>query len=112
MIKSMRYNKQDGFTLIEFVIAIAVIALIFVAIIPMVSDYWERNQELERVANEDAINTAIRQCYTLEGRYPPVEGETGLSYLEKNYGVILKPRNYIYEYFILDGAPYLTVEIR
>ena len=110
--KKCGFSGQGGFTMIEFIIAIAVMALIAVSIAPALSDYRLRYLENERAANEGAISNAIRQCYALEGRYPPVLGDTGLDYVSDNYGIILKPQEYIYEYRIVDGVPHLTVEIR
>ena len=105
-------SSQSGFTLIEFIIAIAVMALIISAIIPSFTNYRQRIQEVERATNEDVIRKALRQCYALEGRYPPVQGDTGLDYLAVNYGIILKPDVYKYEYSIVEGVPNLKIELK
>jgi len=110
--KCGKYGKQGGFALIEFIIAIAVMALIVSFLVPALTDYRQRIVEVERTVSEDTINKAIRQCYALEGRYPPVSGETGLDYLKDFYGVMLKPQDFVYDYRIVDGVPYLTVTIR
>ena len=107
-----KLTGEGGFTMIEFIIAIAVMALIILSIMPSLSTYRLRYLEKERVANESAINNAIRQCYALEGRYPPVLGDTGLEYVSVNYGIILKPDDYVYEYRIVNGMPYVRVDLR
>ena len=103
-------GAEPGFALVELIVALAVMAILLGVIVPKLADYRLDAVEKERQANEDAINKAIRQCYALEGRYPPAEGETGLGYLAERYGVMLKPREYRYSYEIADGRPRLIVE--
>jgi len=109
----MKAPRTDGgFTLIELIVALAVMAMLFSVIIPPVMEYREKTFERERAANQQAIDDAIRQCYALEGRYPPVRGDTGLDYLQEHYRIIVKPNLYEYSYAIIDGNPVLTVELR
>jgi prepilin-type N-terminal cleavage/methylation domain-containing protein len=103
-------SDERGFTLVELIVVLAVMAILMAALVRPLVDYRARVAERERAANEDAIAKAIRQCYALEGRYPPPEGETGLDYLQQEYGVVVKPDTYRYSYEIVDGAPRLTVE--
>ena len=105
-------KKQQGYSAIELLVVFAVMVILFAILIPPLLNYSAELAEVERAANEEAIRKAIRQCYALEGRYPPVEGLNGLDYLEKNYQIILKQENYQYHYEILDGEPELTVEKR
>ena len=101
---------ENGFTLIELVVVLLVMAVLFSVLIPPVLEYRAKTAERERGANYAAISDAIRQCYALEGRYPPAVGETGLDYLRENYHVVLKPADYEYSYRIVDGQPQLSVE--
>ncbi|MDR1059663.1 MAG: type II secretion system GspH family protein [Clostridiales bacterium] len=103
-------SREGGFTLIELIVVLAIMALLMSLFIPPLMGYRQETLERERQANADAIGKAIRQCYALEGRYPPVAGETGLDYLRDNYGVIIKPDAYSYSYAIVDGEPRLAVE--
>ena len=107
-----RARSESGFTLIELIVVLAVMALLMTALIPPVLEYRVTVNERERAANESAINDAIRQCYALEGRYPPVAGETGLDYLRENYQIVLKTHLYDYSYDIIYGNPVLSVEMR
>ena len=107
-----RYDKhEEGFTLIELIVVLAVMGILLSVLIPPLMNYRLEVVEKERQANEDALNKAIRQCYALEGRYPPAVGETGLDYLTENYGVVVKPNVYRYEYRIVDGSPRLQIEM-
>ena len=101
-----------GFTLIELIVVLAVMSILFAVVVPPMINYRGEVSERERLANESAINDAIRQCYALEGRYPPAVGETGLDYLRSNYQIIVKPNMYDYSYKIVDGSPVLRVEAR
>ena len=105
-------NNIDGFTLIELVVAIAIVAVLFIVLIPPMLEYRDTLNERDRLANEAAINDAIRQCYALEGRYPPAVGDTGLEYLRENYQIVLKPETYDYSYEIIGGNPVLNVDLR
>lgn len=104
-----RGGPDSGFTLIELIVALAVIAVLFSVVIPPLMEYRETMSERELLANRNAINDAIRQCYALEGRYPPVTGDSGLDYLKDNYQIILKPHMYEYSYDIINGNPVLNV---
>ena len=104
--------KDGGFTLIELIVVVAVISLLLSVLVPPVLAYKDRIAEREMLANQAAISDAIRQCYALEGRYPPVVGDTGLDYLRDNYRIIMKPDVYVYTYTIVDGSPELSVEAR
>ena len=103
---------DGGFTLIELIVVLAIMAILFSVIIPPMLDYRATVSERERLANHSAISDAIRQCYALEGRYPPAVGETGLDYLSEHYKIVLKTQIYDYSYAIVDGSPVLVVEPR
>jgi len=105
-------RADDGFTLIELLLALAIMAILLSVLTPRLMEYRESLVERERVANRDAIGDAIRQCYALEGRYPPATGETGLDYLRDNYQIIIKDDTYEYSYRIDGGVPLLSVEAR
>jgi len=105
-------RHDAGFTLVELVVVLAVMAVLMAILIQPLVGYRQELEDQERVANEEAIEKAIRQCYALEGRYPPVTGETGLDYLAAEYGVILKTGSYDYSYKLVDGEPVLSVTER
>ncbi len=63
-------NRKKGFTLIELVIVIAVIAIVIGAALPRLSGYMERQSEVNREKQEYMLNKAIKQYYALTGRYP------------------------------------------
>ena len=78
------------------------IATLFICITVMVvvsmmayrtADAWENSAGLRVDSVENAINTAIVQCYALEGEYPP-----SIHYLSEYYGIIIDERLYYYHY--------------
>ncbi len=64
---------KKGFTLIELVIVIAVIAIVIGAALPRLSGYRARQLEAGREKQEYVINKAIKQYYALTGAYPDAE---------------------------------------
>jgi prepilin-type N-terminal cleavage/methylation domain-containing protein len=64
------FNRKKGFTLIELVIVIAVIAIVIGAALPRLSGYMARQNEVNRDKQEYVLNKAIKQYYALTGRYP------------------------------------------
>ena len=105
-------RNDGGFTLIELIVVLAIMAVLFSVLIPPMLEYRVSVSERERLANQSAINDVIRQCYALEGRYPPAVGETGLDYLRDNYQIVMKPHIYDYSYAVVNGSPVLSVEAR
>lgn len=63
-------NGKKGFTLIELVIVIAVIAIVIGAALPRLSAYSEKQTEANRDNQEYVVNKAIKQYYALTGAYP------------------------------------------
>jgi prepilin-type N-terminal cleavage/methylation domain-containing protein len=111
-LKLLRPSADGGFTLLEMIVALAVMAILLSILVPPLMEYRVGVGERERMANHGAISDAIRQCYALEGRYPPAVGDTGLDYLRDNYGVVIKPDIYEYSYAVEGGMPVLSVEAR
>ena len=74
------------------VLLLAVCALIAVFVIRGVGRD-ERLAEEGRVAIEDAIQRSAKQCYVVEGVYPP-----DLAYLENNYGLQVNTKDYYITY--------------
>ena len=54
-----------------------------------------------------AIDRAARQCYALEGAYPPA-----LEYLEANYGLIIDRENYDYYYEVVGANIRPIIEVQ
>lgn len=74
---------------------LVVVALLTAAMALPLSRFAQDSSRMQSRAIEQAITTAVLQCYALEGSYPP-----SLAYLRDNYGVIIDEEHYYYRYEI------------
>ncbi len=65
----MKTNKS-GFTLIELIVVISIIAIMAGVAFPSLLAYRNHNIEQERENHELMMNKAMNQYYALSGRYP------------------------------------------
>ncbi len=92
----MEFNK-----VIMYIIYLIAIILLLSTVTVFNSNSQEKNSQLI----ENSINTALLQCYALEGAYP-----SDIYYLEE-YGILFKDEKYYYYYDYIDGGimPIVTV---
>ena len=86
---------------------IAVILIIILAVSLMIAASPSKELDAESIsAIRDAVRRTARQCYAVEGVYPP-----DLEYLEENYGLKINTRDYIivYEAFASNRPPSIRV---
>lgn len=69
-------------------------------------DFASTNADRQVHAIEQAITSAMLQCYALEGSYPP-----NIDYLQDHYGVLIDHEKYyyLYEVFARNVRPSITV---
>ena len=72
-------NVQKGFTLIELMIVVAIIAILAAIAIPAYQDYLIRTQVSEGAVLTDGAKTAVAEFYSNKGDYPPANGSAGLA---------------------------------
>ncbi|SEO84572.1 type IV pilus assembly protein PilA [Luteibacter sp. UNC138MFCol5.1] len=63
-------NIQKGFTLIELMIVVAIIAILAAIAIPAYQDYTIRSQVTEGLSLADGAKTAVAEYYTNRGTMP------------------------------------------
>lgn len=68
-------KKQNGFTLMEMLIVVAVIAVLAAVAIPTISKSVHRSQEMADVANVRAYYAYLQADYMSTGKYRPEIGE-------------------------------------
>jgi type IV pilus assembly protein PilA len=72
-------NVQKGFTLIELMIVVAIIAILAAIAIPAYQDYLIRSQVSEGAVLTDGAKTAVTEFYSNAGHFPADNASAGLS---------------------------------
>ncbi|SKB42776.1 pilin [Luteibacter sp. 22Crub2.1] len=72
-------NVQKGFTLIELMIVVAIIAILAAIAIPAYQDYTIRSQVSEGPVLADGAKTAVAEFYQNTGRFPGNNESAGLA---------------------------------
>lgn len=71
-------RKQSGFTLIELMIVVAILAILMAIAIPAYQDYTIRSQVSEGMNLGGGARTAVAEYWTNTGNWPTDNDEAGL----------------------------------
>ena len=74
----MNANKQQGFTLIELMIVIAIIGILAAVAIPAYQDYTARAQASEGFSLADGVKANIADYWTNNGSFPTTNAMANL----------------------------------
>ncbi|UGB46566.1 pilin [Frateuria edaphi] len=72
----MKKNLQKGFTLIELMIVVAIIAILAAIAIPAYQNYVAKSQFSESQTVADGIKTAVAEYWTQKGTCPTIDGNS------------------------------------
>ncbi len=75
----MKKQMQQGFTLIELMIVVAIIGILAAIAIPAYQDYTIRAQVSEGLSLADGAKTALAEYYTNKGSFPTNNTSAGLA---------------------------------
>ena len=73
-------KNQKGFTLIELMIVVAIIAILAAIAISQYQDYVIRSQVSEGSSLADGVKTAVGEFYQNSGRMPTATGAANISF--------------------------------
>ena len=103
------YRDAKKKTVIYLILAAAVIAVLAAGIAVFTGLQREALLEEGAVSIRETVEKAARQCYVVEGVYPP-----SLDYLKEHYGLTLNTRDYYinYDAFASNQPPTVKVAVR
>ncbi len=74
----MKTNTNKGFTLIELLVVIAIIGLLATVVMTSLNQARKKGRDARRVADIDAIRSALELYYDAHGSYPSTASGTAV----------------------------------
>jgi type IV pilus assembly protein PilA len=81
----MKKQMQQGFTLIELMIVVAIVGILAAIAIPAYQDYTTRAKVAEGLSLADGAKTVVSEYVQTKGSYPADNGTAGYQAASGNY---------------------------
>lgn len=84
-MKNMKQKVQQGFTLIELMIVVAIIGILAAVAIPAYQDYTIRAKVTEVLGIASSAKTSVSEYFISQGSMPATEAAAGINALGSTY---------------------------
>jgi prepilin-type N-terminal cleavage/methylation domain len=71
-------RRQQGFTLIELMIVVAIVGILAVVAIPAYQDYATRAKVSEAISMASQVKASVSEAYISDGQLPATNADAGL----------------------------------
>ncbi|WP_105214782.1 pilin [Pseudoalteromonas sp. T1lg22] len=78
-MEKMTHNKQQGFTLIELMIVVAIIGILAAVALPAYQDYTKRGHVSEGLNLASAAKASVAEYYATQGAFPTTNTLAGMA---------------------------------
>ena len=84
-MKNMKRKVQKGFTLIELMIVIAIVAILVALAVPAYQDYMVRTKFAECIDQAASVKLAVAENYQARNTLPTNNASAGVAFAATNY---------------------------
>lgn len=93
LANSRKLVSQKGFTLMEMVVVLAILAILSAYAYPRIAGYMKENRERYRANHEYMVNKALMQYYAMTGDYFRVSIPAGTAISDEQAAAMVKKLN-------------------
>lgn len=115
LASNRKLESQKGFTLLEMVVVLAILAILSAYAYPRIAGYMKENREQYRANHEYMVNKALMQYYAMTGDYYRVSVPAGTAISDEQAAAMVKKLNEVtgaliedptgvYDYVVAEGS--------